>query len=107
MRAATLALLLAAGARAQVATLLVRVDAEGNITGRMAASDRYARARHEGWVRVLRPPGVCIRRALFNHRPAWVEWTPTGPVAWDSLGVQRYLRRFGEAGPLPTPRRRR
>lgn len=110
MRAMALAMLLPLSALARpekTATILVRIDAEGNITQRLAASDRHSRLRHLGWIKALRPPGVCIRTALHNGRPAWVEWTAMGPVVWDSEGLWRYRQKFLGTGIVPLPRRRR
>lgn len=120
---AILALVLAAPASAiprRVATILVRVDAQGRVIDRRAGSDRFSALRHEGWVKALRPPGVCIRTALEGSVPAWLDWGehptlgralyPSAglPVVWDARGLVRYMdyvRRHDGWGPVPVPTR--
>lgn len=98
------------------ATILVRVSPEGRIIDRRAGSDRFSSLRHLGWVRALRPPGVCIRTALQDRVPAWLDWGEQPwlarsmyphvlPVAWDARGLGRYWEQSGPHGyaTLPVP----
>lgn len=105
MRTALLAAFLAATSFAAkpklTATILVRVNEHGEIIDRRAASDRYAQLRHRGWIKAIRPPGVCIRTALFNNRPAWIEWTWMGPIVWDKRGADYFRQHFAHLNLLP------
>lgn len=88
----------------KVATILVRVDDRGRVVDRRAGSDRFARLRHEGWLKAVRPPGVCIRTALRSGRPAWIDRRPSGlPVVWDSEGLWIYRQRHLGSGMVPLP----
>lgn len=121
LRHLLLALVLASPAPAiprRVATLLVHVRPDGRIDGRRASSDRLSSLRHLGWVKALRPPGVCVRTALQDRVPIWLDWgeVPAArlalyphalPVVWEARGLLRYLdyvRRHDGHGPLPLPR---
>lgn len=105
----------ARGAPPQCATILVRVDKSGRVIDRRAGSDSFSSLRHLGWIRAIRPPGVCIRTALLDGIPAWLDWGehpwfarayyPHGPwpVVWDARGLAIYLKRHGSRGPVPLP----
>lgn len=100
----------------RVATILVHVRPDGRIDGRRASSDRLSSLRHLGWVKALRPPGVCVRTALQDRVPIWLDWgeIPAArralyphalPVVWDARGLLRYIDYIGRhgEGPLPMP----